>query len=150
MKIHLVKLLLTCRQSIEEIDLSASFCFFHGKISAGKSSIARLIDYCLGGSYERTPALKQELVSVSLAAEIEAKEVVFERDASPNNEIQVTWREGNGDYARVLAPIQVAKEAKPIWGTGIYNFSDLMFSSWVSLQSRFAGARERQIRRWCD
>jgi hypothetical protein len=26
-----------------------------------------------------------------------------------------------------LAPIQVAKEAKPIWGTGIYNFSDLMF-----------------------
>lgn len=59
MKIHFHRLLLNCRQSIEEIELSAQVSFFHGKISAGKSSIVRLIDFCLGGGLERTPALRK-------------------------------------------------------------------------------------------
>ena len=57
MKIRFSRLIMNCRESVEEIDLSAQISLFHGKISAGKSSIVRLIDFCLGGDLERTPAL---------------------------------------------------------------------------------------------
>jgi len=47
MNIHFYRLVLNCRKSIEEIDLSASDLSLPREISAGKSSIVRLIDYCL-------------------------------------------------------------------------------------------------------
>jgi hypothetical protein len=101
--------------------------YFHGQISAGKSSIARLVDFCLGGKLERTPAIGQELVSVQLSAIIEDQEVLFEREAKDSNQIQVTWRPPEGPSGSVLAPITASPTRGPIWGNEIYNLSDLIF-----------------------
>ena len=51
MRLRLKKLHLDLRKSIERIDLQGTV-YFYGPIGSGKSSIGRLIDYCLGGSYE--------------------------------------------------------------------------------------------------
>ncbi|KGF73983.1 hypothetical protein DO97_00095 [Neosynechococcus sphagnicola sy1] len=126
MKIHFKSLTLQCKQSREVIEFSPQVSFFHGKISAGKSSIVRLIDFCLGGDLERTPAIQQELVGVELAAQIGTNNVVFEREAQGSNQVQVTWR-GDNDSGTVLVPIQSGSNQSPIWGTDIFYLSDLIF-----------------------
>ncbi|MFX0136417.1 MAG: hypothetical protein ACFFDN_22435 [Candidatus Hodarchaeota archaeon] len=125
MKIKFLNISLQCRESKEIIDLSHQISFFHGKIGSGKSSIVRLIDYCLGGKLEKTPAIKQELVSVSLTAIIGKYEVLFERGVNDLDSVQVTWRDKEGNTATVLAPIQSKKVA--IWEDNIENLSDLIF-----------------------
>jgi uncharacterized Zn finger protein (UPF0148 family) len=127
MKIRFSRLTLNCRESVEEIDLSAQIAFFHGKISAGKSSIVRLIDFCLGGDLERTPAIMQELVSVSLFAQLGEYEVVLDREAKGSEQVQVTWRSVGGEPARILAPVQTSADRGPIWGENVYTLSDLVF-----------------------
>ena len=56
MRLRLKKLHLDLRKSIERIDLQGTV-YFYGPIGSGNFSIGRLIDYCLGGSYEWMPAL---------------------------------------------------------------------------------------------
>lgn len=97
MKIRLNKLSLTCRKSEEIIDFSTHVTYFHGQISAGKSSILRLVDYCLGGGLERTPAISQELISVQLSADIGESAVLFERSVNDTSSIQVTWVTNEGE-----------------------------------------------------
>jgi hypothetical protein len=65
MKIRFETLKLICKRSEEVIDFSSQISFFHGELSAGKSTIARLIDFCLGASLEATTAIPQEMVAVS-------------------------------------------------------------------------------------
>ena len=127
MKIKFISLLLQCRKSREIIDFSPQITYIHGQISAGKSSILRLIDFCLGGDVEKTPAISQELVNVGLTAQIGEHEVLFERDLSSANSVQVTWRDSHNHLSGVLAPITASKDAKPIWGESIINLSDLIF-----------------------
>jgi hypothetical protein len=127
MKIRFYRLILNCRKSVEEIDLSAQISLFHGKISAGKSSIVRLIDFCLGGGLERTPAITQELVSVSLFCQIAGYEVVLDREGKSSNQVQVTWRATGAEPAKVIAPLQRSPDRSPIWGEDIYTLSDLVF-----------------------
>lgn len=127
MKIHFTRLTLNCRQSVEEIDLSTQISFFHGKISAGKSSIVRLIDFCLGGDLERTPALMQELVSVSLFAHVGDYQVVLDREAKGSKQVQVTWRGKDNESGKALAPITASADRGPIWDESIYTLSDLIF-----------------------
>ena len=125
MKMKFTNLTLQCKKSRENIKFSPHVSFFHGKISSGKSSIARLIDFCLGGHLERVPALEQELVSVQLTAYIGDYEVLFEREAQGSNQVQVAWRDEKGSSGNVLIPIVASKT--PIWGDNIYNLSDLIF-----------------------
>ena len=117
MKVKIINLKLVCRESEEFLDLNHHISFFHGQISAGKSSIARLIDYCLGGNIERTPAIKQELVSVKLLCIFNTSEVLFEREYG-SNQIQVTWQDQNSRKFSVLAPTDPSE--KPIWGEDVY------------------------------
>ena len=127
MTIQFRRLVLNCRESMEEVDLSSQVSFFHGKISAGKSSIVRLIDFCLGGDLERTPAITQELVSVSLFARMGQYEVILDRQARGSNQVQTTWRKPDAEPAMVLAPTQAPAGQAPIWGDHVYNLSDLLF-----------------------
>lgn len=127
MKIRLETLTLQCRKSRDVIKFSPHVSYFHGQISAGKSSIARLVDFCLGGKLERTPAITQELVSVQLSTSIEDYEVLFEREAKDSNQVQVTWRNSEGSSGNVLAPITASPTRGPIWGDDVYNLSDLIF-----------------------
>lgn len=125
MKMKFTNLTLQCRESEESISFSPRISFFHGKIASGKSSIPRLIHFCLGGDLERTPALQNELVSVQLSARIGEQDVLFERDAQGSNQVQVKWKDEKGSPESVLAPTQAGKNS--IWGEEIYNISDLIF-----------------------
>lgn len=124
MKVLLHTLTLQCRQSREVISFSPQITFFHGQVASGKSSVARLIDFCLGGVVERTPAIRQEMVSVELAATLGEYEVVFLRALDENTSVQVTWR-GSSGGATVRAPLDAG--TNPIWENGIFNLSDLIF-----------------------
>ena len=124
MNIKFQTLTLQCKKSREIIEFSPQISFFHGKISSGKSSIARLVDFCLGGELEHTPAIQTELVSVELSATIGNSEVLFERETS-SNKIQVSWKSNDGDMGSVLAPIQ--NSPAPIWEDSVFNISDMIF-----------------------
>lgn len=125
MNIHFNNMILICRKSEEKIDFSHQISYFHGQISAGKSSIMRLIDYCLGGRLEKTPALSQELISVQLSARIGKYIVLFERGVNDASYVQVTWMDDASQSVTVLAPLRAANN--PIWEGEIYNLSDLIF-----------------------
>lgn len=128
MKTKFQTLTLQCRQSREVIDFSPQVTFFHGRISSGKSSVVRLIDFCLGGELEYTTALKLELVSASLSAQFGENEVLFERDANEKNSVRVTWRNlQSGETGAVNAPLQQSVDGRSIWSGAVYNFSDLIF-----------------------
>lgn len=124
MNIHFNYLFLQCKQSKEKIDLTTQITFFYGKISSGKSSIAKLIDYCLGGDVEKHPAINKELISATLDATIGEYQVILERTYD-SNKIQCTWMNEKGEQSTVLAP--VSTETKPIWSDSIYSVSDLIF-----------------------
>lgn len=125
MKIKFDELVLHCRKSIEVVNLSHQISYFHGQISAGKSSIVRLIDFCLGGDLERTKAISQELISVQLRSKLGDNDVLFERDVKDTTYIQVSWKDPLNISTTVQAPLQAGKN--PIWELDVYNLSDLIF-----------------------
>jgi hypothetical protein len=92
-------------------------------MSTGKSTIAELIDYCLGGSLQRTPAIQSELIGVQLHAVAGSTALLIERNPAMASSVEVTW-ERAGEVQRENLPI-AAGEA-PIIGDNIYNYSDFL------------------------
>jgi len=125
MKIKIITLKLLCKNSVEILNFSPQITFFHGQISAGKSSIVRLIEFCFGGGLEKTPAINQELVSVELAVHINEYQILFERASQGSNQVQVTWINNAGKTYSVLAPIRASDSS--IWEDDIFNLNDLIF-----------------------
>ena len=70
MKVHLTHLVIRTRLTTEEIRFSETVTFLYGPVGTGKSTVARLIDYCFGGDLERTPAIQHEFLSVTLDAKL--------------------------------------------------------------------------------
>jgi hypothetical protein len=124
MFVRLHELVLVCRESREVVAFSPQITVVHGEISTGKSSVARLIDYCLGGGLERTPALRQELVSVSLEAQVGRHHVLFERLAAGSEQVQISWRGEGGQGGTLLAPIEAG--TSPVFGPDVHNVSDMI------------------------
>jgi hypothetical protein len=89
MRLHLHSLKLICRNSEELVRFAKNVLFFHGTLSSGKSSIARLVDFCLGGSLEQTTALRREFVSAEPNLAIGVYDVLLERSCGENR-IQAT------------------------------------------------------------
>ena len=128
MNIKLLSLVLQCRQSQEILEFGPQISFFHGEMSAGKSSIARLIDYCFGSRrIEQTTAIRKELVSVELTAQIERFRVSFDRTAEASGSILVTWSAEDENEFSVLAPLQEGENSRPLLGEDIFTFSDMLF-----------------------
>lgn len=125
MNIRLRRLVITARRATEEVRFSESVTFIYGPVGTGKSTVARLIDYCFGGELERTPAIQSEFVSVSLAATLGQYECTFERGAADTQEVRVTWSRGEQDIGSVSAPL-VAGEVR-LLEANVYNLSDLIF-----------------------
>lgn len=125
MQIFFHTLSLQCKQSKEVLDLNYQVLFFHGKVSSGKSSIARLINFCLGGNLERTPAIKQELQSASLELSIGTNNVLLERNLLNDSTIIATWVDEENNSFNVTVPVSGGNN--PIWRDAIYNISDLIF-----------------------
>ncbi len=118
-------LTLSFRQSREVIRFSPQVSFFHGPISSGKSSVARMINFCLGGKLEVTPAIHHEFISAQLAGCIGQSKVLLERELG-SNQVHVTWRDSEGEPMSALAPLKATPDS-PILGTEVYNLSDLIF-----------------------
>jgi AAA domain len=123
MSISVLTLKLKCKTSIETIDFS-HVTFFHGEMATGKSTIARLITFCLGGDLEQTPALQHELVSVALSLVINNYRVLIEREAVGSKQVLVDWSSDNDVSERRLVPI--IKTDTPIFSDDIYSLSDLL------------------------
>lgn len=125
MRFRFRSLVLDTPRRQEFIDLDHQFAFFHGQVSAGKSSILRLIDYCLGGDLELTVAIQKRLVSATLSVRIGENDVLLEREKPTTEQVRVTWTNRAGEVATVLAPLRPA--STPIWDGGIHSLSDLLF-----------------------
>jgi hypothetical protein len=142
MYIHFKTLSLQCKQIKEVLDLTQQVTFFHGKIGSGKSSIARLINFALGGSLEKTSAIQAEAVSVTLELEVGDYQVLLERNIFTDNYITATCLDQQQKAFTVNAPIQNA--TSPIWGDDIYNISDLIFYLLKLKVIRIAASRTRE------
>lgn len=126
MKINLRHLVVHTRQTTEKISFSEAVTFLHGPVGTGKSTVARLVDYCLGGDLENTPALQQEFVSAELALDLGIYECTIERGAVDKQGVRLTWSGPDGDLGSVNAPFDDKKELL-LDGAEVYNLSDAIF-----------------------
>lgn len=125
MNIRLIQLVVRTRQTTEEIHFSDTVTFLYGPVGTGKSTVARLVDYCFGGDLERTPAIQREFISVVLRAKLGKYECTFERGAEDTQSIRVTWVSGEDDFGSVNAPLS-AGEVR-LLDAEVYCLSDLLF-----------------------
>jgi uncharacterized Zn finger protein (UPF0148 family) len=124
MKLHLHTLKLSCRNSEELIEFAENVTFIHGTLSLGKSTVARLVDFCLGGDLELTTAIQRELIGVQLSIAIGEREVLIERNRG-ENQLRVTWTDPGEDPISLL--VRARGDGPPVYGEDIVNMSDLIF-----------------------
>lgn len=130
MRFKIKQLIVQAKQSTEQVDFEDCVTFIYGPVGTGKSTVARLIDYCLGGDLERTPAVQQEFLSAKLSIEIGSNSCVIERGADDNQLVRVTWTPESdalvpGEGQSVNAPLTAS--TTPIWGEDVFSLSDLLF-----------------------
>lgn len=126
MKIFLQELIVGCKRAQEVIEFS-EVNFIYGQMGAGKSTIARLIDFCLGGDIELTPALQSEFVFATLTLSVDGRSLTIRRDAGAVN---ATVSYSHGGHDQILS-IPVRKpDGVVIPETRVEVLSDLIF--WLS------------------
>lgn len=123
MKMTFDQLRLHCRQSIEVVSFGERLSFFYGEMSSGKSSIAELIDYCLGGSLVRTPAITSELISVELAGTVGDTRILIHRSLQARASAEVSWERGD-DMGQGEFPLQAGASA--VYSEDVFSFSDFV------------------------
>jgi archaellum component FlaC len=124
MNLHLHTLKLTCRNSEELVEFAKNVTFIHGTLSLGKSTVARLVDFCLGGDLELTTAIQRELIGVQLSIAIGEREALIERNRG-ENQLRVTWTDPGHDAISLL--VRARGDGPPVFGEDIVNMSDLIF-----------------------
>lgn len=122
MRIELQQIELQFKQANEQIKFT-DFSYFYGRMGAGKTSIAKLIDYCLGGDLDFSPALQLEFVSAKLFLVINDTLLTLER-VRESNQIVASWNKN--DSFEVVVPARKAN-GEVIPNSGIENLSDLIF-----------------------
>jgi hypothetical protein len=128
MDIRLRHLEVVTTSTKEQFSFEPLAVFLHGPIGAGKSSVARLIDYCFGGRIERTVAIQRHFIAVRLRLHIRGFTVEIERGAEDAGSVRVTWSSETGASGAINAPFDA--QPGPIHGDNVYNLSDLIF--WFS------------------
>ena len=123
MKIKLLSIEFQFKKGDEKISF-ADFSYFYGKMGAGKTSIAKMIDYCLGGDLDLSPALQLEFVSAKLSLVINHKNLYLER-VRESNQIIAAWDE-NEEAFELVIPARIAS-GEVIPESGVENLSDLIF-----------------------
>lgn len=123
MKLRILELTLAFKRNTEVIEF-ADASYFYGQMGAGKSSIARLIDYCLGGGFEATPALQNEFTSAELKLELNGTQLVLAR-AGESNRVRARWGRDRLEFD-VALPVREAG-GEVLAGTGVEVLSDLLF-----------------------
>ncbi len=126
MKIRLTDIDIAFKKAHERIEF-ADFNYFYGQMGAGKSTIARLIDFCLGGNMgdaEMTPALQSEFVSASLSIVVAESPLIIERNAH-SDQVRVQWSTDEEQFEALISARTAAGEVLP--GTEIEVLSDLIY-----------------------
>lgn len=123
MRILLRRLLVRTRQTIETVEFTA-VTFLHGPVGTGKSTVARLVDYCFGGELERTPAIQKEFIAAELVVELGAHNCIIERAATDTQSVRVTWQVKGGNES-MNAPLDA--QSTPLFGDDVFSLSDLLF-----------------------
>ena len=80
MRIEFHLLRLHCRQGLADTIFSSGITYFWGQTGVGKSSIPKLMDYCLAGDFPDTPAIQQEVLRVELHLSVENYNVILQRE----------------------------------------------------------------------
>src|SRR5215470_11615173 len=111
------------------------------QMGAGKTSIARLIDYCLGGDIELSPALQGEFVSARLSLSLANGDLTIER---PRDSDRVICSWGEGDSAHQVSIPSRSAEGEVIPNTGVEVLSDLIFWLSVIVPPRVRKSKTRQ------
>jgi hypothetical protein len=124
-------------KTIEIFSFESDVTYLWGPIGAGKSSVARLVDYCFGGALEQTPAIQRHFVAARLNALVGPYEVSFERSAEDASSVRVTWTSPSSGSGSVNAPLRPSEH--PIGDEYVYSLSDLIF--WLS------GLRPMKVRK---
>ncbi len=124
MRLRLQQLELRTKQSVEHVDFSR-VTFIHGPVGTGKSTVARLVDYCLGGALEWTPAIRHQFLSATLYLTLGDFDVALERGATDNSLVRVSWSGSDDNIGSVNAPL--AAQSTRLVDAEVYNFSDLVF-----------------------
>lgn len=123
MKVRVHELTIFCNGYHETVPFS-NVTYFHGQMGAGKSTIARLVDYCLGGGLDMTPALDSEFVSAQLRLTVSGNPLLLERRRS-SGFILAQWVKDNEAHEVTLSARHAAGEVVP--DTGIEVLSDLLY-----------------------
>jgi len=123
MKISLISLQLNFRRDKSVIEFR-HISYFFGKMGAGKSSIARMVDYCFGGNPEPTPALQKEFISATLHLTVENTEVTIFREAE-NPKAIVSWARDD-EKVELLIPTRNANGIV-LPNTDVETLSDLLY-----------------------
>ncbi len=123
MKFYISSLDLQFKQGSDVLTFN-EISYFYGMMGAGKTSIARLIDYCLGGDLDLSPALQSEFVTAILNLQVEGNTLSLER-VRDTDQIVASWIKGEEKINVVLPAKKALGEVVP--GSGIENLSDLLF-----------------------
>ena len=135
MNLRLIELVMHCKQGVERVPFS-DFTYFYGQMGAGKSTIARLIDYCLAGDMELTPAMQTEFVAATLNLSVAGNQVTLTRNRE-SDQIRAQW-EKSGEQFDAIIPARTAG-GEVVHNTGIEVLSDLFFV--------LSGVRPPKVRR---
>jgi len=122
-KLRLNKLELMCKKAVVTVPFS-DFSYFYGEMGAGKSTIVRLIDYCLAGDVEMTPALQSEFISVALDLHLNDIPLRLERTAG-GNQILAEWTTA-GETQQLVVPAR-RPNGVVLPNTEVEVLSDLLF-----------------------
>lgn len=126
MKLHLTELDIAFKRGREQITF-ADFTYFYGQMGAGKTTIAKLVDFCFGGDLgekETSPALQREFIGATLAVQVNEVVLMLERNHG-SNQIRASW-DGEAGAFQVLAPARKAA-GEILTGTGVETLSDLVY-----------------------
>ncbi|MGC3996388.1 MAG: hypothetical protein QM767_02185 [Anaeromyxobacter sp.] len=108
----------------EELIAFDDFTYFFGQMGAGKSSIARLVDYCLGADLDFTPALQSEFSAAELTFVVNDTPISVYRERG-SGQVRARWARGGDRFDAVLPARNAGGVVVP--GTKIEVLSDLVF-----------------------
>ncbi|MEQ1604685.1 MAG: DUF3732 domain-containing protein [Pyrinomonadaceae bacterium] len=128
MKIRLISLNVYTKKTVELVDLDGDVTFIHGPIGKGKSTVARLIDYCFGGDLEWTPAIQREFLSTVLSVQLGENLCKIERSATDTQNVRISWAQLGEEHEEFSLNVPLDPELEPlITGQAVFNLSDLIF-----------------------